>query len=70
MKKLLLIVLFTIGLISCSPTKRGTVSMPKWGKEHKGTKRQIRKFTKEFVKNLYDTTKSIDTVEIENIIQK
>jgi len=57
-------------MISCTTTKQTTVKMPKWPKEKTASKRQIRKFTKEFVKNLYDTTKLKDTVEIETIIQK
>lgn len=44
--------------------------MPKWEKEHTGSKRQIKKYTKNFVKNLYDTTKLKDTTKVENIIQK
>ena len=44
--------------------------MPKFGKEHFGSKKQIKKYTKNFVKNLYDTTKLKDTTEVENIIEK
>lgn len=44
--------------------------MPKWPKEKTGSKRQIRKYTKEFVDRLYDSTKLKDTVEIETIFQK
>jgi len=68
MKKLLFILL-SIGFVSCSSPKKALVKMPKWEKEHVGSKRQIRKYTKVFVKNLYDTTKLKDTVEIETIIQ-
>ena len=62
MKKLFFILL-SIGVISCSSPKKASVKMPKWGKEHTGSKRQIRKYTKEFVKNLYDTAKLKDSVE-------
>ena len=38
--------------------------MPKWKKERKLSKREIKNYTREFVNKLYDTT------EVENIIQK
>jgi hypothetical protein len=59
-----------VGIVSCTSPKKTLVKMPKWEKEHVGSKRQIKKYTKNFVKNLYDTTKLKDTTKVENIIQK
>ena len=70
MKKLSFLIVLLVGIVSCTSPKKALVKMPKWEKEHVGSKRQIRKYTKEFVKNLYDTTKLKDTFEIETIIQK
>jgi hypothetical protein len=70
MKKLFLLIPLLVVLLSCSSTKKVTVKMPKFGKEHFGSKKQIKKYTKNFVKNLYDTTKLKDTTEVENIIEK
>ena len=55
--------------MSCTTTKN-YVKMPKWEKEHKSSKRKIRKYTKDFVDSLYSLKVSADTSEIENIIQK
>jgi hypothetical protein len=63
MKKLFFFIVLLLGIVSCTSPKKALVKMPKWEKEHIGSKRQIRKYTKVFVKNLYDTTKSNDSVE-------
>jgi hypothetical protein len=63
MKKLFFFIVLLLGIVSCTSPKKVLVKMPKWEKEHIGSKRQIRKYTKVFVKNLYDTTKSNDSVE-------
>jgi hypothetical protein len=46
-------------IVSCSSQKKSINKVPKLKHEKKGTKRQIRKYTKEFVNRLYDTTNSI-----------
>lgn len=69
MRVLFLIIAFFF-VLSCKTQKETTVKMPKWPKEKTGSKRQIRKYTKEFVDRLYDSTKLKDTVEIETISQK
>lgn len=69
MKKIFLILTALVVLISCTSTKKSIVKMPKLKKEPKSSKRQIKKYTQEFVRNLYNTTKLKDTLEIETIIQ-
>jgi hypothetical protein len=63
MKKIFFFIVLLVGIVSCTSPKKALVKMPKWEKEHVGSKRQIKKYTKEFVKNLYNTTKSKDSVE-------
>jgi hypothetical protein len=64
MRKLILFIVLLVGFDSCSSPKKLLVKMPKWKKERKLSKKEIKNYTREFVNKLYDTT------EVENIIQK
>jgi hypothetical protein len=44
--------------LSCSTQKEFVVKMPKLKKEKMNAKREIKKYTKEFVDRLYDSTKT------------
>lgn len=68
MKKILIPVTLIL-LISCGFTKETTVKVPKWKKEKKASKRQIKIYTKNFVNHLFDSTRIKDTSEIYNVIE-
>jgi|APGre2960657373_1045057.scaffolds.fasta_scaffold00168_19 cell division protein FtsB len=57
--RVLLFVSMLFFIVSCSSQKKSINKVPKLKHEKKGTKRQIKKYTKEFVNRLYDTTNSI-----------
>ena len=53
----LFLLIFTVLIAtSCSTPKETVVKVPRLKHEKKGTKREIRKYTKEFVNRLYDST--------------
>lgn len=61
MKKILFIVLLSIGIVSCSSSKRTTVKMPKQSYVKWYSKNSLKKYSKEF--NSRDWTKR-DTVVV------
>lgn len=54
--RLLLLIITVLITTSCSTPKQTVVKVPKLKHEKKGTKKQIRKYTREFVDRLYDST--------------
>lgn len=54
--RLILLIVTVLITTSCSTPKETVVKMPKWPKERKTNKREIKKYTKDFVNRLYDST--------------